>query len=174
MRKWWGQNAIGRAPVYVVSRYKSRIKELKRKQMSTRGAHRRGRLKSEDYRLLADFRHLLRKFLVFSEEKALEIGLSAQQHQALLAIKGHRAGAPAIGDLAERLAIRHNSTVELVNRLVQAGYVVRHPDPADRRRVTLALSRGGEAILEKLTATHRAELRRMAPLLKPLLAQLQD
>lgn len=60
------------------------------------------------------------------------------------------------------------------NRLVEAGYVVRHEDPADRRRATLALTKGGEAILEKLTAAHRDELRRMAPLLKPLLAQLQD
>lgn len=147
---------------------------MKRKRKAVRGARRRAQLRPEDYRLLADFRHLLRQFLVFSEEKALEIGLSAQQHQALLAIKGHRSGAPAVGDLAHRLAIRHNSSAELVNRLVRGGYVVRHPDPADRRRVTLALSRGGEAILEKLAATHRAELRRMAPLLKPLLAQLQD
>ena len=133
-----------------------------------------GRLKPEDYRLLAEFRRLLRQFLVFSEAQAHEIGLSAQQHQALLAIKGHGDGVPAIGDLAHNLAIRHNSAVGLVNRLVEAGYVVRHEDLADRRRATLALTKGGEAILEELTAAHRDELRRMAPLLKPLLAQLQD
>jgi DNA-binding MarR family transcriptional regulator len=131
-------------------------------------------LKSEDYRLLADFRHLLRQFLVFSEERAQEIGLSPQQHQALLAIKGYANGNPTIGDLAHQLVIQHNSAVGLVNRLAEAGYAVRRIDPADRRRITLSLTKSGETVLEKLTAAHRDELRRMAPLLKPLLSQLQD
>jgi DNA-binding MarR family transcriptional regulator len=134
----------------------------------------RSRLGESDYQLLAEFRYLLRQFLVFSEGQAQEIGLSAQQHQALLAIKGFPNGAPSIGDLAYRLAIRHNSAVGLVNRLVNAGYVVRRVDSLDRRRVTLALARAGDAVLEKLTTTHRDELRRMAPLLKPLLTHLQD
>lgn len=133
-----------------------------------------GKLKLEDYRLLADFRHLLRQFLVFSEERAQEIGLSPQQHQALLAIKGYANGNPTIGDLAHQLVIQHNSAVGLVNRLAEAGYAVRRIDPADRRRITLGLTKSGETVLEKLTAAHRDELRRMAPLLKPLLSQLQD
>ena len=65
-------------------------------------------LKPEDYRLLAEFRRLLRQFLVFSEQQALGVGLAPQQHQALLAIKGSPDGPPTVGDLAERLAIRHN------------------------------------------------------------------
>jgi DNA-binding MarR family transcriptional regulator len=132
-----------------------------------------GKLEPEDYRLLADFRHLLRQFLAFSEERALEIGLSPQQHQALLAIKGYANGIPTIGDLAQRLVIQHNSAVGLVDRLAEAGYAVRRIDPADRRRITLGLTKSGETVLEKLTAAHRDELRRMAPLLKPLLLQLQ-
>jgi DNA-binding MarR family transcriptional regulator len=132
-------------------------------------------LNAEDYALLAEFRRLLREFLVFSEERAAEVGLAPQQHQALLAIKGHQVGAPpTVGDLAGRLAIRHNSAVGLVNRLVRAGYAIRRGDPADKRRVTLALTRKGEAVLKQLTVAHRIELRRLAPLLKPLLTQLQD
>jgi DNA-binding MarR family transcriptional regulator len=132
-----------------------------------------GRLKPADYRLLAEFRHLLRQFLVFSEDRALKIGLSAQQHQALLAIKGNAAALFTVGDLAARLVIRHNSAVGLVDRLVRAGHVERHADADDRRRVSLALTKAGEKVLEKLTAAHRDELRRMAPLLRPLLGQLQ-
>jgi DNA-binding MarR family transcriptional regulator len=127
-------------------------------------------LKPEDYRLLAEFRRLLRQFLVFSEQQALEVRLAPQQHQALLPIKGSPNGRPT---LAERLAIRHNSAVGLINRLVSAGYATRCDDPSDKRRATLALTKAGEAILTKLTAAHRAELRRIAPLLKPLVAQLQ-
>lgn len=141
--------------------------------MPVRKSPSRRSLTAQDYRLLAEFRYLLRRFLVFSEERAAELGLSPQQHQALLAIKGHGDGAPTIGDLAERLAIRHNSAVGLVDRLVRAGYAVRRSDRADRRRATLMLTPPGEAVLEKLTAAHRDELRCMAPLLKPLLAQLQ-
>ena len=37
----------------------------------------------------------------------------------------------------------------------------------------LTLTPAGEAILEDLSAAHRDELRRMAPLLEPLLAELQ-
>jgi|SRR5579872_2198611 len=140
----------------------------------TRQAASRRKLTAEDYALLAEFRRLLRRFLVFSERQAAEVGLASQQHQALLAIKGHRPGAPTVGDLAERLAIRHNSAVGLVDRLVHAGYAVRRSDRADRRQVSLALTRKGEAILQKLTGPHRAEMRRMAPLLKPLIAQLHD
>ena len=130
-------------------------------------------LTDDDYRLLAEFRHQLRRFLVFSEEKAQAIGLSPQQHQALLAIKGSASGAMTIGQLAQRLMIRHNSVVGLINRLVAAGHVVRRADPADMRRATLALTARGEAALEKLTTAHREELRNTAALLKPLLAQLQ-
>lgn len=142
--------------------------------MTKRVASCRHGLKPEDYRLLAEFRRLLRQFLIFSEQQAAEVGLAPQQHQALLAIKGYEHGAPTVGDLAERLAIRHNSAVGLVNRLVSAGYVRKRGDRADKRRVTLTLTGPGEAILRKLTTAHRAELRRIAPLLKPLVAQLQD
>jgi DNA-binding MarR family transcriptional regulator len=142
--------------------------------MTRRAASLRRRLKPRDYRLLAEFRRLLRQFLVFSEQRAADVGLAPQQHQALLAIKGYRGAAPTIGDLAERLAIRHHSAVGLVNRLVRAGYAVRRADRGDKRRVALKLTKDGEAILRKLTASHRDEVRRIAPLLKPLLAQLQD
>jgi DNA-binding MarR family transcriptional regulator len=98
--------------------------------VTTRRIKPEGGLRPEDFRLLAEFRYLLRQFLVFSEAQAQEIGLSAQQHQALLSIKGHDSGAPSIGDLARRLAVRHNSAVGLVNRLVEAGYAIRHEDPA--------------------------------------------
>jgi DNA-binding MarR family transcriptional regulator len=68
--------------------------------------------------------------------------------------------------------LRHNSAVGLVNRLVEAGYLARGEDPGDRRRAVLELTRKGDAVLERLTATHRAELRRIVPVLKPLLEQL--
>src|SRR5674476_687372 len=40
------------------------------------------------YEMLAAFRYALRQFLHFSEEAAHATGITPQQHQALLAIKG--------------------------------------------------------------------------------------
>ena len=126
-----------------------------------------------DYEILAEFRYLLMRFAAFSEQAAHAAGLAPRQHQALLAIKGYPGGGKTtIGELAERLGIRHHSTVGLVDRLVRRGYLVRRADPRDRRRTFLSLTPSGEQALAGLAAAHRRELRRVAPLLKSLLARL--
>lgn len=128
-----------------------------------------------DYQMLAEFRFLLAKFLLFSEEAARDAGLSPRQHQALLAIKGYPEGKDAtVGNLAERLSIRGHSAVGLVDRLVAGGLLVRRNDPTDARRVFLSLTAKGEQKLADLSAIHRDELQRFTPLLKPVLAQLDE
>jgi DNA-binding MarR family transcriptional regulator len=130
------------------------------------------RLNQEDYRRLAEFRYQLRGFLEFSEAAATRAGLTPRQHQALLAIKGAPKGtAPSVGYLAERLRIRHHSAVELVDRLVEAGLIIREPDPQDRRRVRLTMTATAEARLATLSASHLAELSRLRPVLLELLGQ---
>src|SRR5579883_1322249 len=75
-----------------------------------------------EYQVLAEFRHQLRRFLSFSERNARIFGLEPQQHQLLLAIKGLPDGTRAsIGELAERLQLRHHSTVGLINRMEERG-----------------------------------------------------
>ncbi|MDA8348239.1 MAG: helix-turn-helix domain-containing protein [Pseudomonadota bacterium] len=126
-----------------------------------------------DYQLLAEFRHVLARFLAFSASAATEAGLAPRQHQALLAIKGAPGGAPmTVGDLAERLVIRHHSAVELVDRMVSSGYLRRRTDPGDRRRAILVLTANAERTLAGLSAAHRDELRRIAPLLSTLVTEL--
>ncbi len=120
-----------------------------------------------DYRHLAEFRYVLRLFLSFSEEAARAAGLSPQQHQALLAIRGF-GGKLTIGELAERLAIKPHSAVGLADRLAEAGLVVRQAGK-DRRQVLLSLTKMAERKLARLSRAHREELGRLAPLLEPLL-----
>ncbi|HWU27170.1 MAG TPA: helix-turn-helix domain-containing protein [Rhizomicrobium sp.] len=127
-----------------------------------------------DFQLLAEFRHQLRMFMVFSENAARAVGLAPQQHQALLAIKGFSGGgAPTVGDLAQQLAIRHHSAVGLADRLVEARLLVRNIDASDRRKTTLVLTKRAEKLLTALSATHRDELRRTGPLLRNVLARLE-
>lgn len=119
-----------------------------------------------DYQALAELRYQIRRFLHFSEQASRTAGLEPQQHQLMLALKGLPKGVrPRIGELAERLQLRHHSTVELVNRLSTAGYVRRHRAGEDRREVLLSLTPSGEKILKELSLYHRAELRIQGPAL---------
>jgi DNA-binding MarR family transcriptional regulator len=132
---------------------------------------------TEGYRTLAEFRHVLRHFLAFSEAAARARGLTRRQHQAILAIRGYaeddRRGV-TVGVLAERLLIRHHSAVELVDRLVKAGLVRRVEAKDDRRRVNVLLTPKAEALLVDLSAAHLAELRRLRPGLIAVLEQLGE
>ena len=120
-------------------------------------------LGDEQYRALADFRRSLREFLAFSDAAALAEGVTPQQHQALLAIRGCGAGATiSIGDLAERLGVANHSAVGLVERLVERGLVSRGRSPQDRRRVMVELRPEGALILARISAQNIGELARMA------------
>lgn len=128
-----------------------------------------GRVFSDaDYRSLAEFRHLLRQFLAFSEGVAKAAELAPQQHQALLAIKAAGAGM-TVGNLADRLVIQPHSAVGLVDRLTESGLVRRRSGKGDRRQVQLSLTPAAEKKLFSLSQSHREELTRLAPLLIPLL-----
>jgi len=117
-----------------------------------------------EYRALAEFRHQLLRFLRFSEQAARRTGLAPQQHQLLLAVRGMPAGTAAtVGTLAQRLQRRHHSTVGLVDRLEARGWVRRARERADRREVTVRLTRRGETVLARLALAHRTEIRSLAP-----------
>jgi len=121
------------------------------------------KLTDADFTKLADFRYALRCFMEFSESAAAKEGLTPQQHQALLAIRGSEAATTSVGRLAERLRIRHNTAVELAQRLELAGLITRAPSPEDRRSVLLRVTEAGEDKLEHLSLVHRAELRELSP-----------
>jgi DNA-binding MarR family transcriptional regulator len=129
--------------------------------VSDRGAD---TLDPSEYQMLAAFRYTLRRFLSFSETAAAEVGLAAQQYQALLAIKG-RSGqnSVTINELAQLLLIKHNSAVGLVDRLEAEGLVKRSVDSGDRRKVNRRLTARGARVFERLASAHREELRRIGP-----------
>lgn len=124
----------------------------------------------EHYELLASLRYQLRRFLQFSGAAAAAVGLTAQQHQALLAIKGFPGrDRVSVGELAGRLQVKHHSAVGLVDRLVARQLVRRFASPADRRRVEIGVTAKGEALLRRLSAAHLEELREQGPELRRLL-----
>src|SRR5690606_15049769 len=117
-----------------------------------------------DYRQLLELRSGLRRFLRWSAEQARSAGLTPAQHQLLLAVRGHpdRKG-PTVAEVADYLQLKHNSTVELIDRAQRDGLVERHTDPDDARIVRIGLTPEAESRLAKLSQVHLEELRRLAP-----------
>ena len=118
------------------------------------------------YRQLAEFRYRIRQFLHLNEEAARSKGIEPHQHQVLLAIKGLPAGSrPTVRTLSERLCLRHHSTVELIDRLVDQGAVARRHSAKDRREVLIELTPHGEELLHELSVLLWQELKVSGPAL---------
>ncbi|MEO7555413.1 MAG: MarR family transcriptional regulator [Acidimicrobiales bacterium] len=129
-------------------------------------------LTDAEYRALARFRYALRVFLRFSEDAARAARTTPNQHQLLLAVRGFPRGEPTISDIAEWLQLRHHSTVELVDRAVDAGLVARRTDSSDRRRQRLNLTNRGEQLLSSLSVAHKEELQRFRHEMAEILREL--
>jgi DNA-binding MarR family transcriptional regulator len=113
-----------------------------------------------EYRALAELRYRIRHFMREGDAKARAVGLEPQQYLMLLAIRGLPEGREAtIQTLAERLALKHHSAVELVDRLEANGYVRRTRSRDDRRRVFVTLLPRGERLLEQVAQNRISELR---------------
>jgi len=119
-------------------------------------------LNSNEFRRLAWFHYQLRRFLRLSEKAARASGVTPQQHQLLLGIRGYtRPGWVTISELAEFLQERHNAVVGLVERAVRRGLVRKGQGLPDRRFVRVRLTARGGTILTRLTNLHRGELARI-------------
>ncbi len=150
------------------------MRRQQRKAVVGKRPTKRAASRTVDYGTLAEFRYQLRKFLAFSEAAAQQSGLTPQQHQALLAIKGFSNSEPiSVGDLARFLLIRHHTAVELMDRMTKLGLLSRVVDVDDGRRVLVKLTRKGEQKLRTLSRIHFEELRSASPALTKILKSFQ-
>jgi DNA-binding MarR family transcriptional regulator len=128
-----------------------------------------------DYEELATFRYLLRRFMHFSENAVKDVGMTLHQHETLLAIQGYPGrDYVTMGELAERLQVRHNAAVGLVDRLTAEGLVERRAVDTDRRQVHVTLTQRGRELLARLAAVHRDELQHIGPQLYEQLGRLME
>jgi DNA-binding MarR family transcriptional regulator len=118
------------------------------------------KITEKEYRALGELRYRIRKFLQEGDVTAKQAGLEPQQYLLLLAIRGLPSGQEAtISALADRLSLRHHSTVELIDRMEARGYVRRVRGKEDRRQVLVSLQPRGEKLLEKVVEQRIIELR---------------
>lgn len=135
----------------------------------------RRKLSPADYQALGAFRQALRRFLVFSETGARTLGLTPQQHQALLAVRAHPGPtAMSVSELAGALMVKNHSALGLVERLVERGLLSRAPSPEDRRRVLLTLTDTGHRKLEAISRNNLGELKADLPVFTDLLQALEQ
>ena len=114
-------------------------------------------LTTPEYQALAELRYRIRKFVREGDAVASAAGLEPQQYLLLLMIRGISPGQDAtVSMLAERLALKHHSVVELLDRMEMHGYVRRSRSREDRRTVLVSLLPRGEKMLEQV-AQHRIE-----------------
>ena len=114
-----------------------------------------------DYQALAEFRFGLRKFLRFSKEfLTTEAKLTPEQYEALLAIRAFPGkNGLLIGELSQRLQVKHHTAVSLAEKLVRRKLVARRRGASDRRKVYLTLTQSGTTLVARLAKRHREELR---------------
>lgn len=128
-----------------------------------------------DYEALANLRYSIRRFRQFSAKEADKLGLSPQQHQALLAIKGLPRGREMTARmLTDRLLMGRRLVEELVQQLVDEGYVEAEAPTKGRSGQVIRLTCKAEDALDQLASAHLFEIRKMAPELMQALRILQD
>jgi DNA-binding MarR family transcriptional regulator len=128
-----------------------------------------------DFKSMAELRYQIRRFLRFSENVARQAGIEPQQHQLLLAVRGLPDNLkPTVGVLAERMQLQHHSTVELIDRLVDRGFLSRLRATDDRRQVLVKLTHDGEEFLKTLSLHHLQELQSAGPTFVKILQSLID
>jgi len=128
-----------------------------------------------EYQALAELRYRIRKFVREGDAVAAAAGLEPQQYLLLLMIRGIPAGQEAtVRALAERLALRHHSVVELIDRLEAHGYVRRTRSREDRRSVLVSLLPRGEKTLEQVAQHRIDELRASGVALVNAIASLLE
>jgi DNA-binding MarR family transcriptional regulator len=95
------------------------------------------------------------------------IGIDDLPRNGALMLAGIDSGGGPRQDLPSDLGVTKQAVSQLVDTLVNRGYIERSPDPDDRRRITLALTERGEqvvpAVLRGAEAVERQLLQRVSP-----------
>jgi DNA-binding MarR family transcriptional regulator len=119
---------------------------------------------SVDEALIA-YKKVHRALLTSTASRWRHLDISMQQLRAIYLLRDEEVA--TVGRLAELFGIGLPGASVLADRLVRAGYVERHEDTADRRRVLLSLTRTGIQLVSDLREGSHQHLRRWMSQLSP-------
>lgn len=97
--------------------------------------------------------------------KVVEQSISASQ--ALVLRHLQRRGRMKVSELAEAMLVSNGAVTALTDKLVAAGFAVRERAKDDRRVVYLAITQGGEAMLEEVSQRESELIDRLFAGLEP-------
>jgi DNA-binding MarR family transcriptional regulator len=95
-------------------------------------------------------RRSMRDFKRFMDES----GLSPSQINTLMRLKFN--GACGVSDIGEHIGITSAAASQMIDRLVNLGYIQRIEDPQDRRAKHISLSLAGQALVDQGIEARRA------------------
>ena len=122
-------------------------------------------------RQLADWLATWRSFLAVNEAILVQSDITAREFAALLEVdRSDEPQGPTVGMLAKRLRIRHNTSVGLVTRMCDKGYVQRIRDAQDHRHAHVQLTDHGHQVLAGLVRAHGREFQELRMELVPVTA----
>lgn len=93
----------------------------------------------------------------------LEIAVTMPQAKLLYLLGA--AGDLHMSELVTRLGVSLSTVSGLVDRVVEAGFVTRREDPADRRHVVVGLTPAGTAFIDRFRELNAHEMRELLALL---------
>jgi DNA-binding MarR family transcriptional regulator len=105
--------------------------------------------------------HSMRSWMTFVRAS----GLSMPQFSFLMRL--HYRGQCDVGDASAHLGITKAAASQMVDKLVELGYLTRLEDPKDRRYKVLSLSGAGKQLLEQGQAMRNQGIAELAELLPP-------
>lgn len=82
-------------------------------------------------------------------------GVTPHESRALRVIGHHEP--TRLGVVAQHLRIAPRSVTDVVDSLEERGFVVREPDPTDRRATQVSLTATGRQVLDELDTARRAD-----------------
>lgn len=117
-----------------------------------------------DVQTLARCFSICNAFSAANREVLGEFGVTAQQCACLVETHCAEAQGPlTVGELAERLRVRHNTAVGAITQLCEQGLLLRVRDSQDGRKVRVKLTKKGQQTLEQLARAYWQALREIEP-----------
>jgi DNA-binding MarR family transcriptional regulator len=95
----------------------------------------------------------------------VERNVTIPQYRALVVLASR--GPQSAGALADALGVHSSTLTRLCDRLVAKGLITRDDEPANRRRVTLALTVRGRGLVRSVTTRRRKEIADIVARLPP-------
>lgn len=106
-------------------------------------------------------RHSMRNFMLYAKEK----NYSLAQLNALFRI--YYKGKCGVSDLGEEMGVTSAAASQLLDKLVQQGFVLRSEDPHDRRNKVVSLTETGQRIVQESIVARQSWLERLIERLTP-------